>query len=117
MSLIYKQKITGPAAWEGGEIAKDMSWLHELSEIEIAVKELDQAIQRDPEYAAAYAERGIATMLLSDQQYGAIPHDESNRRGKRFANQALQLDPNLAEGLAPLGLRPMARTQALCTRA
>ncbi len=74
------------------------------SEIETAVRELDQAIKLDPEYAPAYAQRGIATMLLSDQQYGSIPHDESNRRGKRFADQALRLDPNLAEGWAALGL-------------
>ncbi len=74
------------------------------TEIETAVRELDEAIQLDPEYAPAYAQRGIATMLLSDQQYGSIPHDESNRRGKRFADQALQLDPHLAEGWAALGL-------------
>lgn len=43
-------------------------------------------------------------MLLSDQQYGSIPDDESNRRGKRFADQALRLDPNLAEGWAAVGL-------------
>jgi lipoprotein NlpI len=43
-------------------------------------------------------------MLLSDQQYGSIPNDESNRRGKRFADQALRLDPDLAEGWAALGL-------------
>jgi tetratricopeptide (TPR) repeat protein len=43
-------------------------------------------------------------MLLSDQQYGSIPNDESNRRGKRFVDQALRLDPNLAEGWAALGL-------------
>jgi TolB-like protein len=74
------------------------------SEIETAVRELDEAIQLDGEYAPAFAQRAIATMLLSDQQYGSIPNDESNRRGKRFADQALRLDPNLAEGWAALGL-------------
>jgi tetratricopeptide (TPR) repeat protein len=43
-------------------------------------------------------------MLMSEQQYGDIPHDESNRRAKRFIDQALSLDENLAEGWAALGL-------------
>ena len=43
-------------------------------------------------------------MLLSEQQYGDIPHNESNRRGKRFVDQSLALDENLAEGYAALGL-------------
>ena len=43
-------------------------------------------------------------MLLSDQQYGSIPNIEANRRAKRFIDQALALDENLAEGWAALGL-------------
>jgi tetratricopeptide (TPR) repeat protein len=43
-------------------------------------------------------------MLLSESQYGDLPIDESSRRGKRFVDQALELDPELAEGWAALGL-------------
>ncbi len=74
------------------------------TEIELAVEELDRAIQKDSEYAPAFAQRGIATMLLAKSQYGSIPDDESNRRGKRFADQSLRLDSELAEGYAALGL-------------
>jgi tetratricopeptide (TPR) repeat protein len=84
--------------------AKQRNYTRIRSEIELAVRELDEAIQLDSEYAPAYAQRAIATMLLSDQQYGSIPDDESNRRGKRFVDTALRLDPNLAEGWAALGL-------------
>jgi len=74
------------------------------SEIETAVEELDRAIQLDSQYSPAYAQRGIATMLLSEEQYGDIPNMEANRRGKRFIDSALELDPNHADAWAALGL-------------
>ena len=74
------------------------------SEIEMAVEELDQAIQLDTQYAPAYAQRGIATILLSEEQYGDIPNLEANRRGKRFIDNALKLDPDHADAWSALGL-------------
>jgi len=74
------------------------------SEIETAVEELDQAIQLDTQYAPVFAQRGIATQLLSEEQYGDIPNLEANRRGKRFIDNALKLDPNHADAWAALGL-------------
>ena len=74
------------------------------AEIETAVEELDQAIQLDTQYAPAFAQRGIATLLLSEEQYGDIPNLEANRRGKRFIDNALKLDPNHADAWAALGL-------------
>lgn len=103
-TLVAEASRTSPEVYELYLRAKQRIYTRIGSEIETSVKELDQAIQLDPEYAPAFAQRGIATMLLSDEQYGSIPHDESNRRGKRFADQALRLDPNLAEGWAALGL-------------
>ncbi|MGI9222737.1 MAG: tetratricopeptide repeat protein [Woeseiaceae bacterium] len=103
-AVVAEAKRTDPEVYALYLRAKQRIYSRFGSEIEIAVRELDRAIQLDPEYAPAYAQRGIATMLLSDQQYGSIPNDESNRRGKRFADQALRLDPELAEGWAALGL-------------
>lgn len=74
------------------------------SEIETAVEELDQAIQLDTQYAPAYAQRGIATILLSEEQYGNLPNLEANRRGKRFIDNALKIDPNHADAWSALGL-------------
>ena len=42
MSLILQQAITGPAAWKGGDMAGDTSWLHPLSAEVIAT--LDAAL-------------------------------------------------------------------------
>jgi TolB-like protein len=65
---------------------------------------LDQAIASDPEYAPAYAQRGIATLLLSDTSYGKIPQAEANTQAKRYLDKALELNPELAEAWAGLGL-------------
>ena len=84
--------------------ARQRIYTRERAEIDLAIEELDRAIDLDPEYAPIYAQRGIATMLLSESQYGDLPIEESFRRGKRFVDQALDLDPELGEGLAALGL-------------
>jgi tetratricopeptide (TPR) repeat protein len=81
------------------------------------VELLDQAIAKDPDYAPAYAQRGIATMFLSDRSYGTIPEAEALVQGKRFIDTALEMDPQLAEAWAGLGLyhanRPSEHEQAI----
>ena len=42
MSIILKQKITGPAAWKGGDFVGDTSWIHHLSGSEIEL--IDSAL-------------------------------------------------------------------------
>ena len=95
---------TSPEVLELYFRARQRIYTRERAEIELAIEELDRAIDLDTEYAPVYAQRGIATMLLSESQYGDLPIDESNRRGKRFVDQALELDPDLAEAWAALGL-------------
>jgi len=65
---------------------------------------LDKAIALDPGYAPAYAERGIAALLLSETSYGTVPNNEANAQAKRYLDKALSLDENLAEAWAGLGL-------------
>ncbi|MDH4048853.1 MAG: hypothetical protein OEW68_13120 [Gammaproteobacteria bacterium] len=103
-AVVAEAQRTAPEVYELYLRAKQRMYTRVGTEIEIAVDELDKAIQLDPEYAPAFAQRGIATMLLSEQQYGSIPHDEAQRRAKRFVDQSLSLDENLAEGWAALGL-------------
>jgi TolB-like protein/Tfp pilus assembly protein PilF len=95
---------TTPEVYELYLEAKQRIYTREREEIRAAADELDSAIQLDPNYAPVLAQRAIATMLLSDQQYGEIPHDETRRRAKRYIDEALRLDPNHAEGWAALGL-------------
>jgi TolB-like protein/Tfp pilus assembly protein PilF len=102
--VVAEAKRTTPEVYELYLQAKQRIYTRIRDEIETAVDELDEAIQLDGEYAPVFAQRGIATLLLSDQQYGSIPNDESARRAKRYIDQSLRLNPNLAEGLAGLGL-------------
>jgi TolB-like protein len=101
---VAEAKRTNPVVYDLYLRAKQRIYTRNSDEITKAISELDKAIQLDPEYAPALAQRGIATMLMSEQQYGEIPDDEANRRGKRFVDRALSLDENLAEGLAAIGL-------------
>ena len=102
--VIVEAKRTNPVVYDLYLRAKQRIYTRDSAEITKAISELDKAIRLDPEYAPALAQRGIATMLMSEQQYGEIPDDEANRRGKRFVDRALSLDENLAEGLAAMGL-------------
>lgn len=103
-SAVAEADRTSPEAYELFLKARQRIYGRTGSEIELAVKELDQVIELDPQYAPAYAQRGVATMLLSEAQYGSLPPKEATRRGKRFIDQALELNPNLAYGWAGRGL-------------
>ena len=43
MGLILKEKLTGPAAWRGADLANDNSWIYQLSEQTLAA--IDNALQ------------------------------------------------------------------------
>jgi len=72
--------------------------------LESASELLDRVIEIDPEYAPAYAQRGIASLLLGDNSYGDIPIPQAESQARLFLEQSLRLDPELAEGWAGLGL-------------
>ena len=71
-----------------------------------AMDMLDEALDIDPEYAPALAQRALAVYLLSDAPgaYGDIPEAEARDEANRLLDRALAADPNLAEGHAVLGL-------------
>ncbi len=98
-------------------LAKQRLYSRTRQTIESAVELLDQAIAKDSDYAPAYAQRGIATLLLSDSGYGTIPEAEALVQGKRFIDAALEKDPQLAEAWAGVGLyhnsRPSEHEQAI----
>jgi tetratricopeptide (TPR) repeat protein len=87
--------------------------------IESAAELLDRAIALDPDYAPAYAQRGIATLLLKEGSgsYGDIPHQQALAQGKLYLDKALQLDPLLPEAWAGMGLyhdvRPLGTEEAV----
>jgi serine/threonine-protein kinase len=65
-----------------------------------AIEYFQQAVEKDPTYALAYAGLADSHVLLGWNSY--LPPKEAFPRGKRAAMTALQLDPDLAEAHAPL---------------
>jgi TolB-like protein/DNA-binding winged helix-turn-helix (wHTH) protein/Tfp pilus assembly protein PilF len=61
-----------------------------------------QAITKDPNYAQAYA--GLADTYALSGGFNMVPVSEAMPKAKAAAERALQLDPNLAEAHASLGL-------------
>jgi tetratricopeptide (TPR) repeat protein len=115
-AVIVSQR-TDPEVYDLYLLAKQRLYARTRHTIESAVELLDQAIAIDPDYAPAYAQRGIATFLLTDRTYGTIPEAEAHVQGKRYIDAALEMDPQLAEAWAGLGLyhtnRPSEHEQAI----
>ncbi|QNL17945.1 hypothetical protein HXX25_00500 [Hyphobacterium sp. CCMP332] len=63
---------------------------------------LDQAIARDPGFAQAYAIRAGATHLLPDYSETARSREDLNAEARRFAGDALDIDPENATAIAVL---------------
>jgi TolB-like protein/Tfp pilus assembly protein PilF len=70
--------------------------------MEGAVKELEKAIDLDPDYALAHAELAMATLLSS--RYADLTDTEAIARAIPHIKRSLALDPNLAEAHAARGL-------------
>ena len=60
-----------------------------------------QAIERDPNYAAAYA--GLADCASSAGWFGFLSPDDAFRKGRLIAQKALEIDRSLGEAHASLG--------------
>ncbi len=68
-----------------------------------AIEYFKEAIENDPTYAAPYA--GLATAwLVLGQPLGGVPTREGLPKAKAAAQQALSLDPDLAQAYVVLGL-------------
>ncbi len=95
---------TDTRAYELYLLAKQRIYDRNQFSLEMAAKLLGEATSIDPAYAPAYAQLGIATILLSEEHYGSLPNVESGESAKRYLSKALQLEPNNAEALAGMGL-------------
>jgi len=67
-----------------------------------SIEAYQQAIQKDPEYARAYAGLASAYALLGQVPYDDLPPSEAKPKARDAAEHALQLDPKLAEAHAVL---------------
>ncbi len=67
-----------------------------------SIEAYQQAIQKDPNYALAYAGLASGYALLSQVPYDDVRPSEAKPKARQAAERALQLDANLAEAHAVL---------------
>jgi TolB-like protein/Tfp pilus assembly protein PilF len=102
--IVIASPVAHSEAYDLYLLAKQRIYERTRPSLESAAELLDKAIAIDPEYAPAFAQRGITAMLLCDRQYGILPHEQSQTQAKLYLDQALRLDPQQPEGLAGMGL-------------
>ncbi len=93
-----------PQAYAQYLLAKQRIYERNQASLELAVELLQKAVDRDPGFAAAYAQLGIATLLLSEEKYGKLPNEQAQERGLQHLEKSLALDSRQAEALAGMGL-------------
>jgi eukaryotic-like serine/threonine-protein kinase len=71
-----------------------------------AIDAFNEAIRHDPNYALAYAGIADCYALLSD--HSILPPHDAMPKAKAAATRALEIDPQLAEGLTSLAFVEMA---------
>ncbi|MDZ4730852.1 MAG: FlgO family outer membrane protein [Xanthomonadales bacterium] len=98
---------TDTEAYELYLLAGQRIYERNQASLQMASDLLGDAIGIDPGYAPAYAQLGIATMLLSSDNYGSLPTDEAFSKAKALFDRALELDPQQAEAMAGMGLYEM----------
>jgi TolB-like protein/tetratricopeptide (TPR) repeat protein len=76
-------------------------WTHR-GDLHKSVEAYQQAIQKDPQYALAYAGLASAYALLGQVPYDNMSPSEAKPKARAAAEHALQLDPQLAEAHAVL---------------
>ncbi|HSG96943.1 MAG TPA: tetratricopeptide repeat protein [Woeseiaceae bacterium] len=82
---------------------RDNLYLRRLETLRRARENFEQAIEYDPNYAAAYA--GLAeSVLLLEFNHQALPRAEAFEIARNNLQKALELDPELADAYAVKGL-------------
>jgi TolB-like protein/Flp pilus assembly protein TadD len=72
------------------------------SDVHKSLEAYQQAVQKDPQYALAYAGLASSYALLGQVPYDDMPPTEAKPKAREAAERALQLDPQLTEAHAVL---------------
>ena len=75
-----------------------------------AIDYFQQAVQRDPNYAPAYAD--LANVYVILPSYGSVDREDSFTKARRAATRAIQLDDSLAEAHTALAMVALNHWQA-----
>lgn len=99
--VLTKQYTTNPEAYQL-YLKGRYYWNRRTAEnLKKAIEQFKAATERDPNYALAYS--GLADCHVLLPEYAGIPTGEAMPQAKAYAEKAIAIDENLAEGHASLG--------------
>jgi TolB-like protein/Flp pilus assembly protein TadD len=76
-------------------------WTHR-GDLHKSIESYQQAVQKDPQYALAYAGLASSLALLGQTPYDDLSPSDAKPKARAAAEHALQLDPQLSEAYAVL---------------
>lgn len=77
-----------------------------------AISDFRTAIEKDPEFALAYAYLADTYTLIAYYQFDFMPAREAREKADFAARKALELDPNCSEALTALAVNQIGRENA-----
>jgi len=83
---------------------RNLSNIESVESLNAAIPIFQAAVELDPDFALAYVGLADAYLTLGANFFGGLPIDESNALAEPPLTKALQLDPDLGEAYATLGL-------------
>ncbi len=92
-----------PASLEAYDLYLKGRYCLNMFSMDKALAYYNQAIEKDPEYALAYASVAEVYTLYSTG-FDILPSKDAMPKARKAAQKALQLDPDLAEAYVSLGL-------------
>jgi len=103
---VKEATTTDTEAYELYLMARQRIHTRDIFNLREADTMLDRALEIDPIYAPALAQKALVIHLMSDSlgAYGDIPIAQALPVSRRYVEQALALDPDLAEAHAVNGL-------------
>jgi TolB-like protein/DNA-binding winged helix-turn-helix (wHTH) protein/Tfp pilus assembly protein PilF len=102
-SLLTSNHSVNPEAYEGYLRGRHFWNLRTVDGLKKGKEYFEQAIQKDPDYAPAYAGLADSYNLMTYSVVGWMAPDVSGPKAIEAATKALALDSNLAEAHAALG--------------
>ena len=105
-TLSPRARAPDVGAYEQYLTARELIYTRTRANLLKAESLLETAMARAPEYAPIYASLAVVKMLLSDMQGGYGERDAKTAlpEAKGYVDRALELDPELADAHAVLGL-------------
>jgi TolB-like protein/DNA-binding winged helix-turn-helix (wHTH) protein/Tfp pilus assembly protein PilF len=100
-ALLRREQAVDPEAYEDYLKGRYLWNRRTSGDLQKAITYFERAIARDPKYALAYSGLAQSYVLLAGYE---LPERDSVASAEAAANKALELDPNLAEPQATLGL-------------